>query len=423
MKLILIRLLLPLILFLSGTAYTQVGIGTIGPDASSVLDIFSESKGLLIPRLSTVQRDAIVLPATGLMIYNHTLDDGQLNIGIPTVPNWVGMKGQEVSMTQSITEGDIISTASTTNLLMAGMALSPTSGTYLTLFNGQLASSATFSSEQGVTDASNLYNELMAYTGGVTHALAFGSGETLFSGVYDVTGAPSIAGVLTLDGSGDPNSVFIIRGTGAFTTGAGATVNLIGSAQSKNIFWVSNGAMSTAANTIMKGTMLGGGTAAGAVSLGVGSNLEGRLLTKLGTVTLGSSVIISVPTGIPPVNMGVLSTFAMWSSSGAVSDIATSTVTGDVGAALGALTMIGTHIGEEYPAGTISSTSTTTYSIYKNGAEVLNSSRTLNVQTSLVYLQEIVTVITGDTIEIRWKVDAGEAMLNHRNLSLIHLGY
>jgi hypothetical protein len=34
----------------------------------------------------------------------------------------------------------------------------------------------------------------------------------------------------------------------------------------------------------------------------------------------------------------------------------------------------------------------------------------------------MVTVTAGDTIEIRWKVDAGEAMLNHRVLSLIRSG-
>jgi hypothetical protein len=57
------------------------GIGTSTPDASSILDVSSNSKGFLMPRLPTVERDAITLPATGLMIYNHTLNDGQLNIG------------------------------------------------------------------------------------------------------------------------------------------------------------------------------------------------------------------------------------------------------------------------------------------------------------------------------------------------------
>lgn len=41
-------------------------------DSSSLLSMSSTTKGLLIPRMTTVQRDAIGTPATGLMIYNTT---------------------------------------------------------------------------------------------------------------------------------------------------------------------------------------------------------------------------------------------------------------------------------------------------------------------------------------------------------------
>lgn len=375
-----------------------------------------------MPRLTTGERDVILLPASGLMIYNLTLNDGQINVGTPGVPSWIGIKGQDGPMIDSVTEDGSVNTTSTSDLLVSGMTISPPTGTYLILFNAQLSSSQTFSSDQGVIDAANLYNELMAYPGGVPHGLTFGSGEVLSPGVYDVGGAPSIAGILTMDGGGDPNAIFIIRGPGAFTTGVGTTVVLIGDARPENIFWVSDAAMSTAANTIMKGTMLGGGNGAGAVSLGADSDHEGRLFSKLGAVSLGANVVLTIPTGISPVSLGVLSTFAMWSSSGAVSDVATATTTGDVGTALGALTMTGTHFGEEYPAGTTSNPSTTTYSIYHDGVEVVNSTRTLNVRTAIVSLQAMIAVTAGETIEIRWKVDAGEATLDNRTLSWIRSG-
>ena len=48
----------------------QVGIGTNSPNASAKLDVSSTSKGLLPPRMTTVQRNAISSPATGLQIYN-----------------------------------------------------------------------------------------------------------------------------------------------------------------------------------------------------------------------------------------------------------------------------------------------------------------------------------------------------------------
>lgn len=41
------------------------------PDASAILDIKSDEKGFLPPRLTTIQRDAISDPAEGLVIYNY----------------------------------------------------------------------------------------------------------------------------------------------------------------------------------------------------------------------------------------------------------------------------------------------------------------------------------------------------------------
>ncbi|MES2397110.1 MAG: hypothetical protein V4549_13955 [Bacteroidota bacterium] len=52
------------------TSTDFVGIGTASPAATSALDIASTTKGLLIPRMTTAQRDAISTPAIGLQIYN-----------------------------------------------------------------------------------------------------------------------------------------------------------------------------------------------------------------------------------------------------------------------------------------------------------------------------------------------------------------
>lgn len=52
----------------------HVGIGTDTPDTSALLDLSSTTLGLLFPRLTTTQRDAIGSPAVGLIIYNTTTD-------------------------------------------------------------------------------------------------------------------------------------------------------------------------------------------------------------------------------------------------------------------------------------------------------------------------------------------------------------
>ena len=66
------RLLLLLITcFLALPAYGQgnAGIGTTTPHASALLDVEGFTQGVLIPRMSNAQRNAIAAPATGLIIF------------------------------------------------------------------------------------------------------------------------------------------------------------------------------------------------------------------------------------------------------------------------------------------------------------------------------------------------------------------
>jgi hypothetical protein len=54
-----------------------VGVGAAAP-ASAALAITSTTQGVLFPRMTSTQRDAIVSPASGLVIYNTTT--GKLNV-------------------------------------------------------------------------------------------------------------------------------------------------------------------------------------------------------------------------------------------------------------------------------------------------------------------------------------------------------
>ena len=48
----------------------SAGIGTRTPNAYSILDMVSSTKGILVPRMSKNQRDAIAqIPPTGLLIF------------------------------------------------------------------------------------------------------------------------------------------------------------------------------------------------------------------------------------------------------------------------------------------------------------------------------------------------------------------
>lgn len=64
--------LLGAFLICTTTCFAQVGIGTETPDASSILELQSTEGGLLLPRMTTAERDLIASPAEGLTIYNTT---------------------------------------------------------------------------------------------------------------------------------------------------------------------------------------------------------------------------------------------------------------------------------------------------------------------------------------------------------------
>ncbi|MCC6290084.1 MAG: hypothetical protein IT249_19570 [Chitinophagaceae bacterium] len=61
-----------MLLFVYVAAQSQVAINTDGaaPAASAMLDVKSNEKGMLIPRMTTAQREAIVNPTNGLLVYD-----------------------------------------------------------------------------------------------------------------------------------------------------------------------------------------------------------------------------------------------------------------------------------------------------------------------------------------------------------------
>ena len=63
--------------FVDGTTSTNavyttgnVGIGATNPDASAALDVVSATGGVLIPRVTSAERDAIAAPANALLVFN-----------------------------------------------------------------------------------------------------------------------------------------------------------------------------------------------------------------------------------------------------------------------------------------------------------------------------------------------------------------
>ena len=59
-------------LFVVNASNDNIGIGTNTPDSKAILDISSTDKGLLVPRMTSTQRESITSPPAGLIIFNTT---------------------------------------------------------------------------------------------------------------------------------------------------------------------------------------------------------------------------------------------------------------------------------------------------------------------------------------------------------------
>lgn len=70
------------------TSMGNVGIGTILPHASAILDVQSTTKGLRLPNMTAAQMYAIVSPAAGLMIWNTS----SVNVSVYTGSAWANVK-------------------------------------------------------------------------------------------------------------------------------------------------------------------------------------------------------------------------------------------------------------------------------------------------------------------------------------------
>ncbi len=311
-----------------------------------------------------------------------------------------------------------LSNTSTSDVVVTGMSLMPGAGNYSVTFNGEYNSTGYGTTSTAVTDLETAYQVLLNKTNTALHANAFGSGETLGSGVYQTSGAGSIAGSLSLNGTA--NDLFIFKINGAFSTSVGSTITLTGGAQASNVYWVaiSAGAMSIATTNQMKGTFI---ARDGAALIANGSTLEGRLLSNVGAVSTDANTV-SIPTGSSSINLGAISNYALFTGSGAVSNTGTSTITGNIGNNSGPITgfVAPTAVnGVIITPQSVNNNAITSFSLYQNSVLIANSTRKNSNTNGQIILSAIATVTDGQAIDVRWNTTIGVVKLENRILTLI----
>jgi hypothetical protein len=203
-------LLLFTILFVHITLTAQnVGINTTTPDASAALEVAATNKGLLVPRMTTVQRTAIASPATGLLVFDTTLGQfyfytGSAWTGIPlsiTASNGLATDNNVVKLGGTLTEKtniratnynlDITGTANTESL-MVGFAITTTFSNNQSVYQTFMCGSS-YTSDEHITSVSIRYKDgsltsptaqLSIYQGADTTGILLGTKAITLSGSF-----------------------------------------------------------------------------------------------------------------------------------------------------------------------------------------------------------------------------------------------
>ncbi|MGR0160886.1 ice-binding family protein [Paenarthrobacter nitroguajacolicus] len=172
--------------------------------------------------------------------------------------------------------------------LQGDLGLSP--GTAITGFPPGTAAGTTHAADavalQAQSDLTTAYNNAagQALTASVSGDLV---GQTLVEGVYKSTSSLALSGQLTLDGQGNPGSVFVFQIASTLITASASSIIFINGAQACNVFWQVGSSATLGTASSFKGNIL----ALTSITAQTNAVVEGRLLARNGQVSLDTNVV------------------------------------------------------------------------------------------------------------------------------------
>ena len=444
-----------ILIFCFVTSFAQIGVGTNSPSKSAVLDLTSTTKGLLTPRMTTLQRNAIASPALGLLVYNT--DAASFNTYNGSTLGWQDFTARY----KTVTSTSNATTTSSLDVLASEMFITPSEGNYMVSFNSEFRNNPITTVTTVITpntttiNSSNCFpafNSAVASLDAVTVTdsnftalLGTDAGQIVTPGKYFIPAALALTKNITLDAGGNPDALFIFQAEGAINSTVFTTITLAGGAKACNVFWVALGGIGIGADCVIKGNLI---ARTAAIAVGFRSTLEGRLLSGGGAIAFGPGTA-SIPLGTSSIDLGALKGFIIYTHAGGLGNVidganTTTVYQGNILSDAGAATGFETATLQYpiIPAGGMvtvaDGTSTTTYvttetentvlgtahfSIYSNGVLVVNSTKTLPSSTANrdISLKGIVSVSNGQSVEIRWNTTSETLLMNNRTLTLIRV--
>jgi hypothetical protein len=272
-----------------GSALAQtvpgVGIGTTTPNAAAVLDVTSTTQGVLLPRLTLAQRNALgtgrlAAPVAGLLIYQT---DNTPGLYAYDGTGWVRLAADNLgnhTATQNLNLSG--------NLLVGGTAASPGTTGLSVASTGRVGVSTTAPGHPLVVQA-DANNRLLGFNDNTgtdkynfSRTAATGSGSAAVPGGLNLSESNVAAGRLFVQDGGN---------VGIGTTTPGQKLDVAGTTRTTN--------------AVVTTALTGNGTDVGSSVVGIGIRADGGL--NVGQNTAGNTVSLGYQAG--QTNTGNANTF------------------------------------------------------------------------------------------------------------------
>lgn len=144
-------------------------------------------------------------------------------------------------------------------------------------------------------------------------------GRTLIGGVYASSGPIGLSGTLTLDGQGDPDTVFVFQVASTLITATASSVSMVNGAQPCHVYWQVGSSATLGTTSIFVGTIM----ALTSITVTTGTVVHGRALARNGQVSLDTNTFTT-----PDCDTQPTSTTSSSSTTTSPTDTTTTTPTG-----------------------------------------------------------------------------------------------